>query len=45
MQTNRSVSVDQVAEHLKISANSAIYLLATLAQQGKMKLTVELMDT
>lgn len=41
---NQPASVEQVAEHLKISANSVIYLLGTLAQEGKVKLTAELID-
>ena len=45
MQTHQSASVEQVAEHLKLSANSVIYLLGTLAQEGKVKLTAEVMNT
>jgi hypothetical protein len=41
---NQTASVAQVAAHLKISANSVIYLLGTLAQEGKVKLTAQLLD-
>lgn len=44
MQTQPSASVEQVAEHLKISENSVIYLLGTLAQEGKVKLTAEIAE-
>jgi len=41
MKEHQSASVDQIAEHIKLSPDSVIYLLATLAQEGKVQLTAE----
>ncbi|MFC1823444.1 FeoC-like transcriptional regulator [Thermodesulfobacteriota bacterium] len=41
MQEQQSASIEQIAEHLKLSDNSIIYLLGTLAQEGKLKLAAE----
>ena len=41
MSEHQSASVDQIAEHIKLSPDSVIYLLGTLAQEGKVKLTAE----
>ena len=44
VQTHQSASVEQVAEHLKLSANSVAYLFGTLAQEGKVRLTAKVMN-
>ena len=44
MQTQQSAGAKQIAEHLKISENSVIYLLGALAQEGKVKLTAEVIN-
>ena len=41
MQKQQSVNVEQIADHLKLSAESVIYLLGTLAKEGKVKLAAE----
>lgn len=45
MQSHQSASVEDVAEHLKLSADSIIYLLGKLAQEGKVKLAAEVTTT